>query len=59
MLAELVEAYKTIIRDICTTLNQLNGLQDYASEDLLIQWLKLPEKRAWLLRNYLLYTPET
>lgn len=58
MLVELVEAHETIIRDIRTSLIHIENLRDYASEDLLIQWLKVHEKTAWMLRSHLLYTPE-
>ena len=58
MLAELVTDHETLIRRIREVLNGLSGLQDYASEDMLIQWLKGHEKNTWILRSHLLHTPE-
>lgn len=59
MLMELVEAHEAMIRDLRQTLTRLEGLHDYATEDMLIQWLKVHEKNTWMLRSHLLYTPES
>ena len=58
MLAELVVDHEAVTRQIRSTLNDLNGLSDYSSEDMLIQWLKAHEKNTWILRSHLLHTPE-
>lgn len=58
MLAELVVDHEALTRQLRNTLNDVNGLHDYASEDMLIQWLKAHEKNTWILRSHLLHTPE-
>lgn len=57
MLHELVFSHAEIIRQIRESISNMQGKQDYATEELLTKILQSHEKITWMLRSHLLALP--
>ena len=58
MLQELVSSHEAVIKQIRLFINDIQGLMDFVTEDMLTDILGGHEKNAWMLRSHLMKRPE-